>query len=106
MIFEYEELQEAVQEDFERFLQMGFDASQILPAVLCEYEHGEDFCREENLLIHIFLAQNYERQGLETRSIVEKLRQMLAEETEALQPLDEKAAKSLAELLAGYRHRS
>lgn len=106
MIFTDRELREAVQEDFERFLQMGFDASQILPTVLCEYEHGEGFCREENLLIHIFLAQNYERQGLETRSIVEKLRQMLAEETEALQPLDEAAAKSLAELLAGYRHRS
>ncbi len=100
MIFKCDELREAVQEDFERFLQMGFDESQILPAVLCEYEHGEGFCREENLLIHIFLAQNYERRGLAAHGIVEKLRQMLAEETGTRQLLDGEAAKSLAELLA------
>ena len=59
MIFEYEELKECVQEDFERFYEMGFNEKQILPAVLNEYEHGEDFCLVEDICIHVLLGLKY-----------------------------------------------
>ena len=55
MIFEYEELKECVEEDFERFYKMDFDENQILSAVLNEYEHGEDFGLVENVCIDLFL---------------------------------------------------
>lgn len=64
MIFEYDELKECVTKDFERFYDMGFDEKQIFPAVLNEYEHGEDYCQLENICVHIFLALNY----LETKT--------------------------------------
>lgn len=63
MIFEYDELKESVTEDFDRFYQMGFSETQILPAVLNEYQHGEDFCPAEHICIHIFLALNYRKTG-------------------------------------------
>ena len=59
MIFEYEELKECVKEDFERFYEMGFNEKQILPAVLNEYEHGEDFCLVEDICIHVLLGLKY-----------------------------------------------
>ena len=43
MIFGYEEIKECVTEDFIRFFKMNFNEKQIFPAVLNEYEHGEDF---------------------------------------------------------------
>ena len=46
MIFKYEELKECVGEDFVRFYKMGFNEEQIFPAVLNEYEHGEEFSRK------------------------------------------------------------
>lgn len=54
MIFEYEELKEYVEEDFERLYKMGFNENQIFPAVLNEYEYGEDFGFVENICIHVF----------------------------------------------------
>lgn len=54
MIFEYEELKECVEKDFERFYKMGFNENQIFPAVFNEYEHGEDFSFVENVCIHVF----------------------------------------------------
>lgn len=39
MVFEYEELKECVEEDFERFYKMGFNEEQIFPAVFyCRFE--------------------------------------------------------------------
>ena len=73
MIFEYDELKECVTKDFERFYDMGFDEKQIFPAVLNEYEHGEDYCQLENICVHIFLALNYLERGIKFDDIVEKL---------------------------------
>lgn len=64
MIFSYEELREAVEADFGRFCAMGFDAEQILPAVLDEYRYGEGFCEEERLEILRLLAVLYQGRGL------------------------------------------
>ncbi|MDE7434979.1 MAG: hypothetical protein K2N01_04030, partial [Lachnospiraceae bacterium] len=82
MIFEYDELKECVDEDFKRFYKMGFNEKQIFPAVLNEYEHGEDFCQVENICIHIFLALDYAKKNLNDKEIVEKLNQLLIEEVE------------------------
>lgn len=82
MIFEYDELKECVEEDFERFYKMGFNEKQIFPAVLNEYEHGEDFCQIENICIHIFLALNYAEKELNSNKIVEKVKQLMTEEVE------------------------
>ncbi|WP_297870932.1 hypothetical protein [uncultured Oscillibacter sp.] len=43
MVFRYAGLKEYVREDFERFYRMGFREEEIVPAVLDEYRHGEDF---------------------------------------------------------------
>lgn len=80
MIFEYDELKEAVTEDFEQFYQMGFSETQIFPAVLDEYKHGQDFCLTENVCIHIFLALNYAENGLNFHTIVEELHNFITEE--------------------------
>lgn len=80
MIFDYAELKEFVREDFDRFYQMGFDESQMLPAILNEYEHGRGFCQTENVCIHIFLAQNYIKRGLKYRKIIEHLHRLLTED--------------------------
>ena len=82
MIFEYDELKECVTKDFERFYDMGFDEKQIFPAVLNEYEHGEDYCQLENICVHIFLALNYLERGIKFEDIVEKLDALMANETE------------------------
>lgn len=82
MIFEYDELKECVDEDFGRFYQMGFNEKQIFPAVLNEYEHGEGFCQEENICIHIFLALNYVENNFNYNEIIEKLKQLLTKEHE------------------------
>ena len=79
MIFSYHELKEYVQEDFDRFYQMGLNERQILPAVLNEYEHGEDFSRTENLCIHVCLALNYRKSNLNSDEITEKLKRLLAD---------------------------
>lgn len=84
MVFAYEELKEYVREDFERFYELGFQEEQIFPAVLDEYKYGKDFCSTENLCIHIFLALNYIRRGLNTDIAVEHLRRLLTEESERL----------------------
>ena len=82
VIFEYEELKECVQEDFERFYKMGFSEEQIFPAVLNEYEHGEDFCLVENICIHVFLALIYAEKDLNHNEIVEKINQLMIGEAE------------------------
>lgn len=79
MIFEYDELKECVEEDFERFYKLGFNEKQIFRAVLNEYEHGEDFCQEENICIHFFLALSYLKKELNFKEIKEKLRQLMTE---------------------------
>lgn len=83
MIFKYEELKEYVKEDFERFYEMGFNEKQIFPAVLNEYEHGEDFCLLENICIHVFLILNYSQQKLDNTEIIGKLTQLMNGEVES-----------------------
>lgn len=82
MIFEYEELKECVEEDFERFYKMGFNEKQIFPAVLNEYEHGEDFGLVENICIHVLMVLNYAVRNLNYDEIIEKLNQLMNEEVE------------------------
>ena len=82
MIFEYDELKQSVTEDFERFHQMGFSETQIFPAVLDEYKHGEDFCPAENVCIHLFLALIYAKNGLNFRAITKELHNFITEESE------------------------
>lgn len=82
MIFEYEELKECVQEDFERFYKMGFREKQIFPAVLNEYEHGEDFCLVENICILVFLVLIYAKNNLNCNEIIDKINELMTEEVE------------------------
>lgn len=77
MIFEYDELKEYVTEDFERFYKMGFNENQILPAVMNEYKHGEDFCEVEEICIHIFLALNYAEKKWNYDEIIKNLEILL-----------------------------
>lgn len=77
MIFTYDELKECVGQDIERFYKMGFNEEQIFPAVLNEYEHGENFCKIENICIHIFLILNYAKWDMNFRKIIEKLQQLM-----------------------------
>lgn len=79
MIFEYEELKECVEEDFERFYNMGFNENQIFPAVLNEYEHGEDFSFVENVCIHVFLSLAYAEKKMNCNQIVDRLNQLMSE---------------------------
>ena len=83
MIFEYEELKECVEEDFERFYKMGFNENQIFPAVLNEYEHGEDFGFIENICIHVFLILFYTEKNLNYEQIVDRLNQLMSEVEES-----------------------
>lgn len=80
MFCEYDELKEYVREDFERFYEMGFNEKQIFPAVLNEYEHGEDFCHLENICIHIFVALNYAEKEMNYDEIVKKLEILMDKE--------------------------
>ena len=82
MIFEYNLLKEAVTEDFERFYQMGFSETQIFPAVLNEFRHGKDFCLTENICIHMVLALNYAKNGLDFSEIMNKLHHFITEDAE------------------------
>lgn len=83
MIFEYEELKECVEEDFERFYKMGFNENQIFPAVLNEYEHGENFGFVENICIHVFLILFYTEKNLNYEQIVDRLNQLMSEVEES-----------------------
>ena len=82
MIFGYEEIKECVTEDFTRFLNMNFNEKQIFPAVLDEYEHGEDFSRTENICIHIVLALNYAEQKWNCTYIIEKIKMLMSDGSE------------------------
>ncbi len=82
MILKYEELKECVEEDFVRFCKMGFTEKQIFPAVLNEYEHGEDFCLVENICIHVCLALFYAEKNLNSNVIIERLNQLMTKEAE------------------------
>ena len=73
-------MKECVEEDFERFYKMGFNENQIFPAVLNEYEHGEDFSFVENLCIHVFLSLAYREKNLNCNQIIERLNQLLNKE--------------------------
>ena len=104
MIFRYRELKAYVREDFERFCGMGFDAEQILPAILDEYRYGEDFSMAENMCIHLFVALNCGEKGMEVYGIAEKLRAVLtgASIREVRPALGEDEAEFLEDLeLAG-----
>ncbi|MBQ6462177.1 MAG: hypothetical protein IJJ59_02495 [Pseudobutyrivibrio sp.] len=80
MIFEYEELKECVQEDFDRFYGMGFNEKQIFPAVLNEYEHGVDYDQAENVCVHIFLVLNYMDKNMDYSEIIEKIKSLISDE--------------------------
>lgn len=100
MIFEYEELKECVEEDFERFYKQGFNERQIFPAVLNEYEHGEDFCLVENICVHVFLVLIYAEKNMNCNEIIEKLNQLLAgmEENEIEIDLGNEYSKFITDL--------
>lgn len=83
MIFQYEELKECVEEDFERFYKMGFNENQIFLAVLDEYEHGKDFDFAENICIHVFLILLYTKKGLNCSRILQELNQLMDEKMES-----------------------
>ena len=80
MLFRYDELKECVEDDFNRFYEMGFSGNQIFPAVLNEYEHGEDFNQVENVCIHIFLISNYMGKNLDYSEILEKVNLLITGE--------------------------
>ena len=82
MIFEYDELKECVTEDFDRFYDMKFNEKQIFPAIINEYEHGEDFCQLENICVHLFIALNYLEKGMDYDRIMDKLYVLLEKESE------------------------
>ena len=65
MIFQYDELKECVQEDFERF----YNA------------HGENYSPAENMCIHVFLVLNYREKGFITEPIVSKINRLFSEES-------------------------
>ena len=88
MIFGYEEIKECVTEDFMRFFEMNFNEKQIFPAVLNEYEHGEDFSRVENICIHVVLALNYAEQEWNCTYIIDKLKMLINEEAKAELKID------------------
>ena len=79
LIFEYEELRECVEEDFGRFFKMGFNAEQIYPAVLNEYEHGEDYSLVEEVCIHVFLSLLYVENKMDSNVIHRKLDDLLTD---------------------------
>ena len=79
MLFSYEELKSYVEEDAVRFRQMGFEEAQILPAVLEEYRHGEDFDSLENLCIHLTLALCFQQWRLDGRGLIAAVRRLLEE---------------------------
>lgn len=81
MLFEYYELKECVEEDFKRFyVEMGFNPKQVYPAVMNEYEHGEDYCLGENVCVHIFLLMNYKQNNLDSYEIENDLKKLLDNE--------------------------
>ena len=84
MIFEYNELKEYVEEDFERFFKMGFDEKQIYLAVLNEYQHGEDFCSTEKICIYAYLIFLYKEKNLNYDLIIELLKALIEGEKEIL----------------------
>lgn len=83
MIFQYEELKECVEEDFERFYKMGFNENQIFPAVLNEYEHGKDFDFKEKICIYVFLILLYTKKRLNCSGILHELNQFMKEKRES-----------------------
>ena len=52
----------------------------MLPAIINEYEHGEDFCQVENICIHIFVAKNYIENNWNPNRIVEKIKLLMDDE--------------------------
>ena len=76
MLFSYDVLKKYVREDFERFSSMGFDETQIIPAVLDEYTHGPGFTQTENLCIHVILALCYEENGWNAAPLRLKIKQL------------------------------
>ena len=64
MIFQYNELKDSIEDDFERFSKWGFNEKQIFPAVMDEYKYGEDFSQIENICIHVFLILFYRKNAM------------------------------------------
>lgn len=96
MVFRYTGLKEYVREDFERFYRMGFREEEIVPAVLDEYRHGEDFSVTEEICIHIFLAMNCAEKGFDPGGIVRRLKGLLT--VEALEAARDALGPEYAEL--------
>ena len=80
MLFSYNELKESVREDFDRFCNLGFEEAQIVPAVLDEYRHGENFSPAENLCIHLFLALHYQEKGFALSKIIQSINRLMTQE--------------------------
>lgn len=60
MRFGYEELKEYIKEDFDEFYSdWHFTKSQVVPAILNEYEHGKEYCKTEECVIYIAIALNF-----------------------------------------------
>ena len=77
MIFDYNELKENVEEDFNRFFRVDFDDKQIYSAVLNEYKYGDDFSFAENICIHFDLALIYKSKNLKDDFIMEDLNNLI-----------------------------
>lgn len=66
MIFGYDELKEYIEQDFKMFYKdMNFSPGQVVPAILNEYEHAEDFTLTENICIYVFLVLIFQREKLD-----------------------------------------
>lgn len=77
MVVRYDELKEAVGEDFERFSQWGFNEEQIFPAILNEYKYGEGFSQIENICVHIFIILNYKSKMMNYDFILTELKKII-----------------------------
>ena len=77
MRFQYDELRDGIEEDFERFSKWGFNEKEIFFAVLDEYKYGEDFSLVENICINIFLILLYKKNRMNYDFILIELNELI-----------------------------
>lgn len=81
MIFGYEELKEYVNEDFNRFFnRRKFTSSQVIPAILDEYEDAKDYSETEECVIYVDIALNFIMENISLGELAEKLNLLFSEE--------------------------
>ena len=77
MIYEYDELKEYIQEDFDRFYKFEFNEKQILPATLDVYRYSKHFTQVEIICIHIFLICLYMQNAMKPKIVVKELKKLM-----------------------------